>query len=177
VNRLSLWRTLRSPPVVYTAAAVLVATAVVAVTALAGWSARVEFVVGVALVAAFTLLAVQQLGESLDTTAWPRRRPEDADGSATEFTEDRVIFLETRLVLSTKDARVFRTRVQPALVEILRHQLRRHHGIDAQQRPDLAKEAAGEPLWRLVTQERDEPVTHDDLVEAVSQIERLSTRD
>ncbi len=171
------WDRLRSPAVVYSVAAVLVAAVVLLVTALAGWSARVEFVVGVALVAALTLLAVQQLGESLDTTAWPRRRRKDADTSSLEFTEDRVIFLETRLVLSTKDSRVFTTRVQPALAEIARHQLRRHCGIDAQQHPDLARETAGESLWRFVTEERVEPVTREELVEAVNQIERLSKRD
>ena len=172
----TLWRTLRSPVVVCSSAAVLVTTAVLAVTALAGWSARVAFVLGVALVVAFALAALQQLGESLDTTARPRRRRDDAERSDAEFTEDRVIFLETRLKLSTKDARVFKTRVQPLLGEIVHHQLLRHHGIDAERCADLARETAGEPLWRLVTEEREEPVTHQELVEAVNQIERLSAR-
>lgn len=173
----ALWRTLRNPVVGYAFAGVAAAAAVVLVAAMAGWSARVELVVGVALVLALSLMALQQLGESLDTTTWPRIRAENPDDVSTEFTEDRVIFLETRLVLSTKDARVFKTRVQPVLAEIVRHQLRRHRGIDAERRPGLAREAAGEPLWRLVTEERHEPPTAQELVNAVDQIERLAIRD
>lgn len=170
-------RTVRSPIVGYSLAAVVSAAAVLAITAIAGWSARVEFVVAAALAAALILLALQQLGESIDTTAWPRQRASDADGSSTEFVEDRVVFLETRLVLSTKDARVFTARVQPVLAEIVHHQLHRHQGIDAEQSPDLARQAAGDELWRLVSEDRVEPVTHRELVDAVNQIERLSNRD
>jgi len=175
VNGAALGRALRSQVVIVSLTGVLAALAVLVVTELSGWSARTEYVVVVALVGALTLLALAQLGESLDTTTWPRRRPEFASSTSTDLTEDRVIFLETRLVLSTQDARVFKTRVQPLLAEIVRHELRRHHGIDAQQSPGLARQIAGEPLWRLVTEVRDEPITREELVDAIDRIERLST--
>ena len=160
--------------VLHLVAGVLAAAAIAVVAALAGWSARIELLVGVCVVAAVALLACRRLSDAVIITMWPRDGGGDGDAYVPE---DRVTFLERRLQLSTKDERIFQTRIQPVLGEQIAHALAHGHGIDVDAEPRLARRLAGEPLWALATQAPGRPPTRQQLTVAIDQLERLSARD
>jgi hypothetical protein len=150
-------------------AVVAAALAMLAVVA-AGWSPRVEYILGIALVAAIGVVALRRLLAVVAAPAWPSpvARPREAPS-----VDPRVGTIETALRRGMEDVAICRRRVQPLLFDLATHRLRRAHGVGVVEDPDAARELLGDDAFHLLTDVVERPPAVATVVRTVDAIERL----
>jgi hypothetical protein len=155
------------PAVVLT---VVAAAFVMLVVVAAGWSPRVEYILGVAAVAAFGALALRRLLGEVATPAWPSPvvRPGEAPG-----VDPRIATIEAALRRGVEDLGVCRRRVQPLLFDLATHRLRRQHGVGLVEDPDAARDLLGEDAFHFLTDVVQAPPSVRTVARTVDAVERL----
>lgn len=157
-----------------TVRAVLVAVAAAAVAMLvvvaAGWSPRVEYVLGIALVVTFATIALRRLLGVVAVPVWPSPivRVREAPG-----VDPRIGTIETALRRGTEDVGIARRRVQPLLFDLATHRLRRDHGAGLVEDPDAARRLLGDDAFRFLTDVLEAPPSVATVVRTVDAIEQL----
>jgi hypothetical protein len=152
------------------ALAVLGATAVMVLVAAAGWSPRVEYVLGVALVVATGTVVLRGLLRAVAGPAWPSPLPRRREPPGTD---PRIATIETALRRGLDDAAICRRRVQPLLFDLATHRLSRHRGVSLVEDPAAARALLGDEAFEFLTDVVEAPPAMRTVLATVDAIERL----
>jgi hypothetical protein len=150
--------------------AALVATTAMVGVAAAGWSPRVEYVLGLALVVAIGAAVLRRLLGTVAEPVWPSPLPRAAEPPATD---PRIGTIETAMRRGLDDAAIARRRVQPLLFDLATHRLRRHRGVSLVEDPDGAQALLGDEAFAVLTDVIEQPPAMHAMLRTVDAIERL----
>lgn len=150
-------------------AVVLAAVAMLAIVA-AGWSPRVEYILGVAFVGVFTSAALRRLVGTIAMPSWPSPVPVRGDQGGVD---PRTGAIEASLRRAAEDAVACRRRVQPLLLDLAIHRLSRHRGVGLVEDPDEARRMLGDESFHFLSEVVEVPTTAATLARTVDAIERL----
>ena len=149
------------------------AVLVLIVIALAGWAPRVEYILALAALAAVSTVALRRIGASMVEAMWPLPFPPEP---VTPGVDTRVVALESLLRRSAEDPATYERRLQPFLVDVAAHRLRREHGVDLADDPAVARRLLGDEAWTALTEPPGHRLSPSRIARTVTAIERLGGR-
>jgi hypothetical protein len=151
--------------------AVLVAFVAWGFLVLGGLRARPAYCLGIALLVAFVVVAIQLVAAPAEPYTGDR---EPAATGQQPYAD--LYFLEYRLSWGSVERGRFEQRVRPLLIRVADERLRQRHGVDFTTDQGKARSIVGENLWQLMTREpitEGDPPTHREVTALVSAIEHI----
>jgi hypothetical protein len=160
----------RKATVVAVVGAVVAAALTLTIIVAAGWSPDVGYVLVLAAVAVFVVLALRRILLAIAEPTWSRPTvPEHPAGGV----DPRTATIELTLRRGVEDAGLCRRRLQPLLFDLATHRLRQLHGVELIDDPERARELLGDEPFHFLTDVVTAPIPAAQLARTVDAIEGL----